>query len=114
MTRAHDRELEALMQRFYRLRDADKIRAYKSIRGHLGDRVAEDPHDEKVGLRAEALDALERVRDHLGLEADQAPTKAVFDREARALGLSWTGARVIKIWGRWRFATDALKAARRR
>lgn len=98
------------MQRFYRLRDVDKVRAYKSIRDHLGDRVGEDTrHDEKVRRRAEALDALAQVRDHLGLAADQAPTKAAFDREARALGLPWTGARVIKAWDRWRFATDALK-----
>jgi len=40
------------MQRFYGLRDADKLRAYKSIREHLGDRVGQETrHDEIVARR---------------------------------------------------------------
>lgn len=91
MTRAYDRELEALMQRFYKLRDADKLRAYKSIRDHLGGRTGrESSRDQTVRMRSEALEALAQVRDRLGLAGDQAPTKAAFDREARARGLDWT------------------------
>lgn len=85
MSRAHDRELEAFMQRFYKLRDADKLRAYKSIRDHLGDRVGQaGRRDEIVRMRAAALEALGVVRDHLGLSADRAPAMAVSDGVARA------------------------------
>ncbi len=55
-------------------------------------------------MRVEALEALPRVRDQLGLGVDRAPTKEAFNREAKRLGLEWSGARVIDWWGRWRFA----------
>lgn len=91
MANAHDRELEAFMQRFYKLRDADKVRAHKSIRDHLGDRVGEEGRrDEIIRLRTEALEALSAVRDYLGLPKDQAPTKAAFDREAKTVAPEWT------------------------
>ena len=39
-----ERDLEALMQRFYRLSDANQLRAFKAIRQHLG--AGSDKHHE--------------------------------------------------------------------
>ena len=104
------REIEALRARIYALPFLAKCELLESLRldlaGNLG---AESEVTKETRLRAEALEAMGKVAEHLGLEAEMAPTTTQFDEAARELGLDWTVSKVTRTWEKWRLATDAYK-----
>lgn len=111
---ARDAELDSAMQRFFDLSAADQLRAYEHLRDFLGAAApAQTAADLEIEQRRESLAALEQAREHLGLE-EKAPTVAQFDRVSRELDLGWTARRVGDVWGRWRFACEALLGERPR
>lgn len=111
---ARDAELDAVMQRFFDLSAGDQLRAFERAREFLGGGApVETRADREITRRSDSLAALTRVADHLGLNG-RAPTVKEFDRVAVALGLEWTARRVGHVWGRWRFACDALLGERPR
>ena len=111
---ARDAEIDSAMQRFFDLSAADQLRAYEQMRDFLGASApAQTAEDHELEQRRESLAALEQVREHLGLEG-KAPTVKEFDRVAHELDLGWTARRVGEVWGRWRFACEALLGERPR
>lgn len=106
-------ELRNVLRGFFDLLVRDQLVGYQLIREQLADRVGvETELDREVRERAESLDTLATVAQHLGLPDGQAPTVAQFDRVASELGLEWNSARVGRRWGRWRFAKDAFEGRR--
>lgn len=67
---------------------------------------------QRASAREDALDAILTVADHLGLPAGEAPTIAQFDQAAIEMGLGWSGARVTRVWERWRLAVEVFKGER--
>lgn len=107
-------ELDMAMRRFFDLSVADQLRAYEHMRDFLGASApAQSAADREIEQRDASLAALERVREQLGLDG-KAPSVKEFDRVSRELGLGWTARRVGYVWGRWRFACDALLGERPR
>lgn len=109
-----DVELEAAMRRFLALSPADQLRAFEQMRDYLGTGApALTKADQQIEERAASLAALARVVDHLGLNG-KAPTTDQFDAAARELQLGWTSGKIVRIWGRWRFACAVLRGDRPR
>jgi hypothetical protein len=106
-----DRELRAFVQRFADLSPENQLKAYQLIREALS-QPREADTDRDVENKLAALDAMSQVADHLNLKSGVAPTVTQFDEAASALGLSWNKSRVIRVWGRWRFAAEAYRGER--
>jgi len=97
------------MRRFFALNAADQLRAFTAMRDFLGAHApAVNGVDGEIVGRQESLVVLQKAATHLGL-TDRVPTTVEFDRVSQELKLGWTSARVIRVWGRWRFACDALQ-----
>lgn len=105
-------ERELVLQRFFALAPKDQLASYRVIRDYLAARIRETRRDRLVEERAAALDAFAAVVEHLGLEPGRAPTAREFDTAARELGLDWNRGRVQRLWGRWRFASEAFRGER--
>jgi predicted DNA-binding transcriptional regulator AlpA len=111
----HERqELETVLRRFAELSTRAQLRAYEVIREYLGDGIKATKGDHELAERAAALEALRQVADELRLPEGRSPTTTQFDEVSKRLGLDWTVSRVIRAWGRWRFATDAFTGHRAR
>lgn len=109
-----DTELETAMRRFFALSAADQLRAFEQIRDYLAAGApAATRADREIGQRADSLAALTRVAEYLELNGT-APTTEQFDDVARKLRLGWTSGKVVRVWGRWRFACEALVGAKPR
>jgi hypothetical protein len=109
-----DVELESAMRRFFDLPPADQLRAFERMCDYLGAGAPKlTKADKQIEDRAASLVALARVVDHLGLDGS-APTTAQFDRVAREFELGWTSAKIVRVWGRWRFACAVLLGDRPR
>jgi predicted DNA-binding transcriptional regulator AlpA len=107
------RELADVLRRFFDLLVRDQLVGYQLIRERLAEKAgAETEHDLELRKRHDSLEALAAVAQHLGLSEERAPTVKQFDRVAGELELGWNSARVARLWGRWRFATDAFEGRR--
>jgi hypothetical protein len=102
-------ELEAVLQRFHALSLRDQLRFYQETGDYLGAELKpERAVDRAARERAEALEAMREVAEHLRLAANQAPTTDQFRTTASELGLDWTVNKIIRAFGRYSFAQDAL------
>lgn len=116
-------ERQEALRRFFALSNADQLRAFAEIKGHLASAPGKaDELDRVIARRAEALAALEAVardlRERGHLTSGKAPTAKQFDEVARHLGLvaeaggCWSRARVVRAYGSWRSAQAALLGER--
>ncbi len=102
-------ELEEAIRRFVQLAPEDQFELYEQARDHLGE--LPDGHDARavaIRYRYEALEAIGKVARHLGLPDKQAPTVQQFEATSKELGLEFSKSKVIRAWGRWRFASQAF------
>ena len=110
-----DRELEDVLRRAYALSERDQLRLYEHLRTNLALGAEQETEiDRELAERAAALEALAQVAEHLGLPEGTAPTTTQFKQAVAKLGLDWSVARVGRVFGRWRFAQQALSAERSR
>ena len=105
----HERqELETVLRRFGDLTTRAQLRAFEVIREYLGEEIKETAADREVSDRKAALEAIRQVAAELGLPEGQAPTSPQFDEVSKRLGIGWSASRVVRAWGRWRFACEAF------
>jgi hypothetical protein len=101
-------EREDVMRRVWALPERDRLAIYETLRAYLAQGGAPETDAERqVRLRAEALEAMRRAAEHLGLEEGEALTGPQYDQAEAALGLPKRG-RVIRAYGRWENACGAL------
>lgn len=106
------RALQVALQRFYDLAPADQLRAYEAIRDYLGEEIVETTAERRIAERTAALEAMRRAAQHLGLPDDKAPSPAQFDEASRQAAPGWNRSRVVRAWGRWRWAKRAFLGER--
>jgi hypothetical protein len=108
------KDLGELISRIQRLSDLDKFEIFHALRKDLaGELSAEHPENTLMRERQEALAYIEKAAKHLKLPLREAPTKAQFDQVAEELNWEWNGAKINRLWERWRMATDAYLGTRR-
>jgi predicted DNA-binding transcriptional regulator AlpA len=98
-----DDELASALGRLFALAPHDQLRAYAELRDYLlaAGGVRGEP---RLDRQVAALEALERVRLHLGLEA--APTMAEFDASPAELRLELSAQQVGRLFGGYRAAVS--------
>lgn len=99
----------AVMRAIWQLPRADQLHVYHALVEHL-DAESDAPVpriSKEVQAREQTLAAVRTVAEHLGL-TDRAPILAEFEQVSAKLGLGVTKTNVIKAWGRWLFAQQAL------
>lgn len=99
-------ELEAAVAQVTSLTTADQLQLFELLRERLSSEVAETSSDLKALKRADALKVLAEVADHLGKPGEM-PTPDEFDATAAKIAPSWNRSKVIRAWGKWRFAKSA-------
>jgi len=105
------REIDAVVQRFLDLPDAAQLDAFFRIRGHLHHGLeALDPADAELQERGDALWAIREAARILNKPAGVWPDSKEFGPIGRQIG--WPTSRVVRAWGRWSFAIDALNGGR--
>jgi hypothetical protein len=103
-------ELEAVMRRVYSLSRADQRRLFATLSAYLGEGAAKDSKVEKqITRRADALDAIRAVAEHLGRGEGETLTGAEFNEGAKAIGLKWSSQQIIRAWQSWRQAIHAYR-----
>lgn len=102
------------MRRFLALQPADQLRAYEQMREYLSAATRETRADRELRDRIEALDAIRKVADHLGLPEQKAPTVEQFNEHAPSVAPGWNVSKVGRAWGSWRFACDVHRGERPR
>ena len=109
MQRRRDRsEREDVMRRVWALPERDRLAIHKTLSEYLAQGgAAETEADRQVRLRIEALDAMQRAAEHLGLPEGKAPSGPQYDEAQAALGLLKRN-KVIRAYGRWENACNAL------
>jgi hypothetical protein len=106
-------EINALLTRVLSLPDLAKFEVFAALREDLAGALnPEHPENQLIQERRDALAYIEKAAKHLGLGVREAPTKAQFDQVAEELGWEWNGAKVNRVWERWRMATDAYLGTR--
>jgi hypothetical protein len=107
-------EINELITRVRGLPDLVKFELFTVLRDDLaGSLGSEHPEAELIRERREALEYIGKAIKQLGLGPRQAPTQAQFDQVAKDQEWPWTGARVNRVWERWRNATQAYRGIRK-
>lgn len=106
-------ERQEALRRFFALPLKEQLAAFAEIREYLGEGVgAESELDRAVRAKHEALEALQAAQAHLAKSArvaDDAPLrKQLYEAAASELGLTVSSSRVIRVFGTWRSAQQAL------
>lgn len=98
------------MRRIYGLTTREQLMVYSTLREYLGSEVGEETVlDKQVKDREEALAVMRQVAAYYHLPAGQAP-KVTQHREApQSVTGEWTASKVIRAWGRYRFAQKAYE-----
>lgn len=106
-------EREVVLRRFLDLATVDQIWVFERTVEAMTLTSAVPPElDRQLTMRAETLEALRLVQEHLGL--DRPPTVGEYNDTRAQLGISWSSAKIIRVWGRWRDAVAALAGERDR
>ncbi len=106
-------EREVVLRRFLDLAIVDQIWVFERVAEAKTLATASPLElDRQLTTRVETLEALRRVRDHLKL--DRSPTVGEYDATRTQLGISWSSAKIIRVWGRWRDAAATLAGERDR
>lgn len=107
-------EINGLKAQVLALPDLAKFELFDALREQLsGVFDGEHPEIRLIRERREAVLYIKKAAEHLQLPAREAPTKSQFDQVAKELDWEWDGARVIRVWERWRMATNAYLGTRR-
>ena len=107
-------EVHGVIARVLGLPDVAKFEVFDALREDLaGVLSTEHPDNRLIRERQEALAYIEKAAKLLGLPLREAPTKAQFDQVASEQEWEWNGARVNRVWERWRMAADAYLGTRR-
>lgn len=108
-------ERDAVMQRIFALSVREQLEVHRLLSECLGGQVGEDTQQvQEARGRDEALRAMERVANHLGLPTGVAPKVTQYreverGKNGRAVTEGFGSARVIRAWGRYRFAEQAFR-----
>jgi hypothetical protein len=106
-------ERDAVMRRIYALSPRDQLEVHRLLSQHLGDELGDETEFARQAReRREAMEAMERVAKHLGLAAGVAPTVTQYRDAWNPAAQEWSSARVIRAWGRYRFAEQAFRGER--
>jgi hypothetical protein len=98
------------MHRIYRLPVREQLMVFKALREYLGSEVGEETiFDKEIRERLGALEAMRRVAEHWGLEANVAPTATQHKRTPAEVTEGWSSTRVGEAWGRYRYAQQAFR-----
>jgi hypothetical protein len=107
------RQAAALLQNFAGLTDEEQLLAYEAITEYLGageTRLVVDPEIEE---RAEALRVMRAVVEHLGRDDASKLLVREFNEAPEKVREEWKSGRVIRAWGTWVLARQALSGARK-
>jgi predicted DNA-binding transcriptional regulator AlpA len=108
-------ERDAVMQRIFALSLREQLEVHRLLNECLAGQIGEDTQrTQEARSRDEALQAMERVAKHLGLPAGVAPKVTQYREVERGKGghevtKGFSSARVIRSWGRYRFAERAYR-----
>lgn len=106
-------ELDAVMRLMYALSLRDQLEAHRLLSQHLGEELGgETEFARQARERREALGAMERVAERLGLGAGVAPTVTQYREACSGAASEWSSARIIRAWGRYRLAEQAFRGER--
>lgn len=103
---------QAVWRRFVELDYADQIEFCVELAQYMPAAHGAALIDPELRARRDSLEALRRVTEHLGL--DHPPTAKEFDVVRKELGLDWSSAKLVRTWGYWDTAKDALLGSRPR
>lgn len=107
-------EINGLITRVRALPELVKFELFTVLRKELaGSLDPEHPEAKLIRERREALEYIGKAIGLLGLGPRQVPTQAQFDQVAKEQEWPWTGARVNRVWERWRNATQAYRGIRK-
>jgi hypothetical protein len=107
-------EINALISRVIGLPDIVKFEVFDALREDLAAKFSEEQVDNRKALeRKEALLFIKRAAEHLDLPAGKAPTLEQFNAVSRELDWEWNGARIVRLWERWRLAQAAYRGTRK-
>lgn len=106
------RALDEATLKVLELSDRDKFAVFEILRHYLSEVFDDEAEATKeISSRAECLEVVCQVGDHLGLEG-KTMTTAQFNEATDELGLDWNSAKVIRAFGRWRNAMSAYRGER--
>jgi hypothetical protein len=107
------RAREHAIERVLDLPLRDIMEAYAQIGRYLAAAgPGETRAERQIRERAEALTALTRAAEHLGLASAVAPTVRQYTEAREALGLQLSWQQIQRRWGMWREAAQALTGGR--
>jgi hypothetical protein len=107
--RARVRLREDILLRFGDLAWQDQFKTYKVIQGYF---IHSGPGSEawrELKQRAECVEAVQMVAEHLGLPAGEVPGVDDYERGRKELGLALSASTIVRRWEVWR---EVAKAAR--
>src|SRR4051794_1315812 len=91
----------------------EQLRLYEKLETFLADKVGRECKiDQELRARIEALAAMEKAAEHLGLRPEGPAKVKDFDRAWIELGSEWRAGQVIEAFGRWNNAKAALAGQR--
>jgi hypothetical protein len=106
-------EVEAAMRRIHGLSTSEQLKVFLHLRAYLGDAVGEETEaDKEIRERGEALDAMRKVAEHLGLPPGVPPKNAAYKKVPKDVAPEWSATRVGDVWGRYRTAERAYRGER--
>lgn len=108
------REVAAILQRLTILSESDQLLAYETIRDYLAAGGRSALADAQLDERGEALRIMRAVMAHYGLTDPRKLRVKQFDAAPDELREEWRSGRVVRAWGTWKFARDALVGAKPR
>src|SRR5579862_1470401 len=107
--RARKRLREDILLRFKELSWQDQFKTYKVIQGYF---IHSGPGSEawrEVVRRAECVEAIVKVAEHLGMAEGEVPGVEEYERTRTELGMELSAGKIIRRWEVWR---EVVKAAR--
>jgi predicted DNA-binding transcriptional regulator AlpA len=108
------RAVAVLLKRFGELSEQEQLLAYEACRDYLAAGRREVVRDLALDERAEVLRVMRQVVEHYKLTDPQQLEIKQFDQATEAIREGWRSGRIIRVFGTWRLARNALAGARPR
>lgn len=97
-----------MLAQFLRLPPDEQLDFLVAAHDHVGRTGQEAPmYQRNLALQAEALKAVGTIAAHIGNPRGVAPTTTEYRRHQPSLAPEWSLSRVIRVFGRWKFARQA-------
>ena len=103
-----------ILQRVTILSEQDQLLAYETIRDYLAAGGRSALADPQLDERGEALRIVRAVMEHRRLDDPHKLEVTHFNAAPEKVREGWKSGRVIRAWGTWRFAREALAGAKPR